>query len=56
MSAKSTISDILRSEFSQIDDNIYQYIEGDYIMSVMLFFEERIIGVVSALVVNEPTG
>lgn len=30
MSEKNTIGDILRSEISQIDDNIYQYIEGDY--------------------------
>lgn len=26
----SAISEILRSEFSQIDDSIYQYIEGDF--------------------------
>ena len=26
-----TIGEILRAEISQIDDNIYQYIEGNYI-------------------------
>lgn len=39
MSAKSSVSDILRSEFSQIDDSIYEYIEGDcYTKSSVCFF------------------
>lgn len=29
MDGMDTVGNILRSEFSQIDDNIYQYIEGN---------------------------
>ena len=31
MDGMDTVGNILRSEFSQIDDNIYQYIEGNSI-------------------------
>jgi hypothetical protein len=34
----SAISEILRSEFSQIDDSIYQYIEGDFEPDLCFYF------------------
>lgn len=45
MSAKTTtIGDILRAEFSQIDDNIYQYIEGKSFFCFILLFKVDVLG------------